>query len=92
MISIVRYPNIRPSHQVLHNIGHFFLAINPRAFRPEGGFEEDLDAMIDTLHAARRSGECSRGARGAGPTALSPRPLGRRACPRGQAHRERWCR
>jgi LDH2 family malate/lactate/ureidoglycolate dehydrogenase len=32
-------------------LGHFFLAIDPRAFRPEGAFEEDLDAAIDVLHA-----------------------------------------
>jgi LDH2 family malate/lactate/ureidoglycolate dehydrogenase len=33
------------------DVGHFFLAIDPRAFRPEGGFEEEMDAMIDELHA-----------------------------------------
>lgn len=27
------------------DIGHFFLALDPRALRPEGGFEEDLAAM-----------------------------------------------
>jgi LDH2 family malate/lactate/ureidoglycolate dehydrogenase len=36
-----------------HNIGHFFLAIDPRAFRGEGDFEDDLDQVIDVLHAAR---------------------------------------
>ena len=36
-----------------HNIGHFFLAIDPRAFREEGAFEDDLDRVIDVLHAAR---------------------------------------
>lgn len=35
------------------NLGHFFLAINPRAFREDGAFEEDLDQVIDVLHAAR---------------------------------------
>jgi LDH2 family malate/lactate/ureidoglycolate dehydrogenase len=30
--------------------GHFFLAIDPRSFRPAGEFEEDLDAAIDALH------------------------------------------
>ncbi len=34
------------------NLGHFFLAIDPKAFRPEGAFEDDLDAAIDELHAA----------------------------------------
>jgi LDH2 family malate/lactate/ureidoglycolate dehydrogenase len=38
-----------------HNIGHFFLAIDPRAFREEGAFENDLDQVIDTLHGARRA-------------------------------------
>jgi len=33
-----------------HNIGHFFLAIDPRAFRPAGEFEHDLDQVIDVLH------------------------------------------
>lgn len=38
-----------------HNIGHFFLAIDPRAFRGEGEFERDLDEVIDVLHGARRA-------------------------------------
>lgn len=33
------------------NIGHFLLAIDPRAFRPEGAFEGDVDALVDTLRA-----------------------------------------
>ncbi len=33
------------------NIGHFFLAIDPKCFRPAGAFESDLDNMIDYLHA-----------------------------------------
>ena len=36
-----------------HNIGHFFMAIDPRAFRPAGEFEEDLDQVIDVLHNAK---------------------------------------
>lgn len=32
-------------------LGHFFLAIDPKAFRPEGAFEADLDDAIDVLHA-----------------------------------------
>jgi LDH2 family malate/lactate/ureidoglycolate dehydrogenase len=38
-----------------HNIGHFFMAIDPKAFRPDGAFEEDLDQVIDTLHNAKRA-------------------------------------
>lgn len=32
------------------DITHFFLAMDPRAFRDEDDFEDDLDAMIDALH------------------------------------------
>jgi LDH2 family malate/lactate/ureidoglycolate dehydrogenase len=38
-----------------HNIGHFFLAIDPGAFREDGAFEEDLDQVIDVLHNAKRA-------------------------------------
>src|SRR5215218_5481061 len=33
------------------NVGHFFMAIDPMTFRPPGAFEDDLDAVIDVLHA-----------------------------------------
>ncbi len=33
------------------NIGHFFLAMDPAAFRPPGAFEDELDATVDALHA-----------------------------------------
>ncbi len=39
-----------------HNIGHFFLALDPQAFRPDGEFENDLDQVIDVLHGAKRAG------------------------------------
>ena len=35
------------------NIGHFFLAINPAAFRPLAEFGADMDQVIDTLHAVK---------------------------------------
>ena len=35
------------------DIGHFLMALDPRAFRDEGEFEDDLDDVIDVLHAAR---------------------------------------
>jgi LDH2 family malate/lactate/ureidoglycolate dehydrogenase len=38
-----------------YNVGHFFLAIDPRSFRGEGEFEMELDDMIDALHACRRA-------------------------------------
>lgn len=37
------------------NIGHFFLALNPDAFRDAGSFEADLDEMIDALHDTPRA-------------------------------------
>lgn len=33
------------------NLGHFFMALDPTAFREEGAFEADLDDAIDVLHA-----------------------------------------
>ncbi len=38
-----------------NNLGHFFLAIDPKAFRDEGDFERDLDDVIDVLHNAKRA-------------------------------------
>ena len=32
------------------HLGHFFLVLDPKAFRPDGAFENDLDEMIDYLH------------------------------------------
>ena len=40
-----------------HNVGHFFLALNPQAFRGEGEFEDDLDDLIDALRATKRIDE-----------------------------------
>jgi LDH2 family malate/lactate/ureidoglycolate dehydrogenase len=37
------------------DIGHFFMAIDPRAFRDAGEFERDLDETIDELHQAERA-------------------------------------
>jgi len=51
--SPIRNRTQRPSDP--HNIGHFFMAIDPRAFRAPGQFEEDLDQVIDVLHGARRA-------------------------------------
>ena len=33
-----------------HQTGHFFLALDPTAFRGQGDFEAELDGMIDMLH------------------------------------------
>lgn len=34
------------------NLGHFFMALDPDAFREEGAFEADLDDVVDVLRAA----------------------------------------
>jgi LDH2 family malate/lactate/ureidoglycolate dehydrogenase len=51
--SPIRNRTQRPSDP--HDIGHFFMAIDPRAFREAGEFEEDLDQVIEVLHGARRA-------------------------------------
>lgn len=43
----LRQPGDRP------DIGHFFLAIDPGAFRGAGEFEDELDDIIDELHATQ---------------------------------------
>ena len=47
--SPIRVKTQKPSDP--DRLGHFFLAIDPKAFRPDGAFEDDLDAVIDLLHA-----------------------------------------
>jgi LDH2 family malate/lactate/ureidoglycolate dehydrogenase len=47
--SPIRVKTQKPSDP--DRLGHFFLAIDPKAFRPDGAFEDDLDAVIDVLHA-----------------------------------------
>jgi LDH2 family malate/lactate/ureidoglycolate dehydrogenase len=51
--SPIRNKTQKPSDP--HDIGHWFMAIDPRAFRDEGAFEDDLDQVIDILHATRRA-------------------------------------
>lgn len=34
-------------------VGHFFFAIDPTRFRDEGGVEDDIDALTDSLRASR---------------------------------------
>src|SRR5437773_6048516 len=36
-----------------HNIGHFFMAIDPSAFRGPGEFEDEIDQAIDVLRGTR---------------------------------------
>ncbi|MFC3127364.1 Ldh family oxidoreductase [Pseudoroseomonas globiformis] len=40
------------------DIGHFFLALDPRALRPEGGFEEDVAAMAAAMRASAPADPC----------------------------------
>lgn len=41
---------VRQGAQVPDNIGHFCMAIDPKAFRGVGAFESDMDDIIDVLH------------------------------------------
>ena len=34
------------------NLGHFCLALDPKAFRPDGSFQDDMDDIIDLMHGA----------------------------------------
>jgi LDH2 family malate/lactate/ureidoglycolate dehydrogenase len=49
--SPVRNLTQRPSDP--DNIGHFFLALNPAAFRPLDEFKSDLDTVINTLRGTK---------------------------------------
>jgi len=51
--SPVRNKTQKPSDP--HNIGHFFMAIDPDAFRAPGEFEDDLDVVLDTLRGTKRA-------------------------------------
>ncbi|PYO53996.1 MAG: hypothetical protein DMD83_23205, partial [Candidatus Rokuibacteriota bacterium] len=53
LVSVFRNRTQRASDP--HNIGHFFMAIDPCALREDGAFENDLDQVIDVLHGARRA-------------------------------------
>ena len=37
------------------NIGHFFMALNPAAFRPQQDFEADVGTVVETLRGTRPS-------------------------------------
>jgi LDH2 family malate/lactate/ureidoglycolate dehydrogenase len=41
--------NRQGNGKLAHNIGHFFLAIDPSAFREPGEFEDDVDEVLNTL-------------------------------------------
>jgi LDH2 family malate/lactate/ureidoglycolate dehydrogenase len=51
--SLVTHPEHGRRRPGTMDIGHFFLAIDPTAFQPEGAFEEIVDQLIDDLHATR---------------------------------------
>lgn len=47
-LAVRRAPTRRPGEP--DDVGHFFLALNPDAFRAAGSFESDMDELIDTMH------------------------------------------
>jgi LDH2 family malate/lactate/ureidoglycolate dehydrogenase len=44
---------LRKKNPERFDVGHFFMAMDPANFRDEGDFEDDMDAMIDALHATQ---------------------------------------
>jgi LDH2 family malate/lactate/ureidoglycolate dehydrogenase len=51
--SLVTHPQHGYRRPGTMDIGHFFLAIDPTAFRPAGEFEATVDELIDDLHATK---------------------------------------
>ena len=49
--SVVTRPDHGTRDPGTMNLGHFFLCIDPTAFRPAGAFEDTVDELIDDLHA-----------------------------------------
>jgi LDH2 family malate/lactate/ureidoglycolate dehydrogenase len=45
------YAPLRPPGAQRNDVGHFHMAMHPEAFRDAGGFESDLDALIESLRA-----------------------------------------
>lgn len=45
------YAPLRPAEAGRYDVGHFLMAISPDLFRDDGGFADDLDAVIDALRA-----------------------------------------
>lgn len=43
---------LRPESQVRPDVGHFFLALDPAFFRPDGAFAEEVDAFVEALRAS----------------------------------------
>lgn len=53
MLSGAAYCVTRDKEKPSLDVGHFFLAIDPAAFRPDGGFEADVANMMRTLRKTR---------------------------------------
>jgi LDH2 family malate/lactate/ureidoglycolate dehydrogenase len=51
--SLVTHPEHGHRRPGTMDIGHFFLAIDPTAFRAKGEFENTVDELIDSLHATK---------------------------------------
>jgi LDH2 family malate/lactate/ureidoglycolate dehydrogenase len=53
MLSGASYSVTRDRTSNALDVGHFFIAIDPNAFRPDGGFEADVAAMTHVLRETR---------------------------------------
>ena len=51
------FPAVEPSAPgEPDNVGHFLMALDPTAFRPEGAFESDVDTAVDALRETPPAG------------------------------------
>jgi LDH2 family malate/lactate/ureidoglycolate dehydrogenase len=57
MLSGATYCVGRDREQRSLDVGHFFLVIDPAALREDGGFEQDVAAMMRTLRETRPAHE-----------------------------------
>jgi len=52
VLSGASFAALRPTTAECYDVGHFLMAIDPALFRPDGGFGDDLDRVIDALRAS----------------------------------------
>lgn len=57
MLSGASYSVTRDRTSSALDVGHFFMAIDPNAFRPDGGFEADVAGMMRVLRETRPAKE-----------------------------------
>jgi len=53
--SVAAIRNQRDPDAARHNVGQFYLALDPKCFREPGEFEREMDDLIDALHGTKRA-------------------------------------